>query len=608
MTPRRDRASLAETVERAQHGDREAFRDLVLRFQDMAVGYAFSLLKDFHLAEDAAQEALVAVFFELKSLRSPNAFVPWLRTVVRKHCDRISRRRQPDVPLEEQEERWMTDAPSPLDAIEQGEVSELVGRAIASLPQKQRDVVTLYYIGEKSSSQVAEFLNLPITTVKKRLHDAKPKLRRSTSKLAKRFLSDHKPSESREFSDRVLRFTAPDRAKDAPTVYNLFEAEDHPSRHEWRGGRLSDSHADWDASRVAFIQEGGDEKLVAALNVYDLTMQIGQAEVRVAGINGDVLDAELTDWRENVFDRIVSDALKSLSESGYDLVVTFDDESFWLRHGFTLGWRALQWQVKVTDLPLNGEQTLERVESTHREELAAVYNASSTGLTGTVRRPTYRRNKHPGEFSTYMWRNSGGQIAGYVSGNPGPGEASFWVDEVAGDAETCLAALRSVADAEQCAECYFDRLHYKSAVGTKLRQMSSCRLFTGTRNGRARWYVAKIVNLKTLMTKIAPLLSDRLQTTGFAEWPGALSICLQEHDASQEITLVTEEGGVQVVDGADTSNCISGDQSIVQLVLGCETPDEVIASNGIEVKGERTADLVSVLFPAQYPQMENQAL
>lgn len=608
MTSRLERASLTETVERAQDGEHDAFRDLVLRFQDLVVGYSFSLLGDFHLAEDAAQEAFVAVFFELKSLRSPSAFIPWLRTVVRKHCDRISRRRRNDVSFEGGEKDWIADVPSPLDAIEEEETTELVGQAIASLPQQQRDVVALYYIGERSSPQVAEFLNLPVTTVKKRLHDAKPKLRRSTANLAKRFLKDHKPSQSKEFSDNVLRFTAPDREKDVPTVYSLFEAEDHPSRDEWRAGRLSDSHADWNASRVAFMQEGNAEKLVAALNVFDLTMRVGQAEVRVAGINGDVLDAELTDWRKNVFDRIVPDALKSMSDSGYDLVVTFDDETFWLRHGFTLGWRALQWQVKVTDLPLNGEPNLERVESTHRDELAAVYNASSGGLTGSARKPTYRRNKHPGEFSTYMWRNSDGKIAGYISGNPGPGEASFWVDEVAGDAETCLVALRSIADAEHCTECYFDRLHYKSAVGTMLRQMGSSRLFTGSRDGRARWYVVKIVNLKSLMAKLTPLLWDRLQTTGFADWRGTLSIRLQEDDVSEEITLVVEEGGIRVVDGASASITISGDQSISQLILGSESPDEVISVNGIKITGTNATDLVSVLFPAQYPQMENQAL
>ena len=352
MNPRLEQPSLAETVERAQDGEHEAFRDLVLRFQDMAVGYAYSLLGDFHLAEDAAQEAFVAIRFELKSLRTPTAFVPWLRTVVRKYCDRISRQRRVDVPLEEQDERWAADTPAPIDAIERGEISEHVDRAIASLPRKQRDVVTLYYIGEQSSRQVAEFLNLPITTVKKRLHDAKPKLRRSTANLAKRFLKDHKPSQTREFSDSVLRFTAPDQEKDATTVYSLFEAEDHPSSHEWRAGRLSDSHVDWNASRVAFSREESEEKLVAALNVYDLTMQIGDAEIRVAGINGDVLDGNLSDRRGHVLDGIVPDAFKSMADAGYDLVVTFDDESFWINVINTFVQPRCNQQVSPT---VNGE-------------------------------------------------------------------------------------------------------------------------------------------------------------------------------------------------------------------------------------------------------------
>ena len=608
MKSRLEQPPLVETVERAQDGEHDAFRDLVLRFQDMAVGYAYSLLGDFHLAEDAAQEAFIAVRFDLKSLRTPSAFVPWLRTVVRKHSDRISRQRRVDVTLEEQDERWATDAPTPLDAIERGEISEHVGRAIASLPQKQRDVVTLYYIGDQSSRQVAEFLNLPITTVKKRLHDAKPKLRRSTATLAKRFLKDHKPSQTQEFSDAVLRLTAPDQERDAATVYSLFEAEDHPSSHEWRAGRLSESHVDWNASRVAFMKDEGEEKLVAALNVYDLTMQIGNAEVRVAGINGDVLDGDLSDRRGYILDQIVPDALTSLSEAGYDLVVTFDDESFWMRHGFVLGWRALQWRVGVTDLRVNDVPTLEQIEASHQEELAAIYNTTSTGLTGTVRRPTYLRNKHPGEFSTYLWRGTDGKIAGYVSGSVGPGEGIFWVDEVAGDAEECLGVLRSVADAEDCTELFFDRLHYKSAVGVMLRQLGSCRLFTGARDGRARWYVVRVVNLRSLVTKLVPILRERLLGSGFSGWHGSLSIHLQEQETSQEITLIFKDDGIQVLEGVNASNSIRGDQSITQLLLGCESPDEVTSVNGIEVVGSDASDLLSVLFPIQYPQMENQAL
>ena len=698
--------SLAETVRRAQAGELAAFRELVLGFQDMAVGYAFSLLGDFHLAEDAAQDAFLAAFQELDSLRQPGAFVPWLRTVVGKHCDRIRRRRRPTEALETDAERLVVDSPSPLDVVERDEVAGLVGRAIASLPANQRDVVTLYYIGEQSGRQVAAFLDVPLTTVKKRLHDSKPKLRRSMTKMAKQFLEDHKPSRDSEFSERVLRLVAPDPSKDSAAVYSLFEAEDHPNRHEWRAGRLADSHADWNVSRIAFAREGGAERLVAALNAYDMTMHVGGAEVRVAGINGDVLGADMAGSRGDIFDRVAADAIAAMRGAGYDLAVTFDDEAFWLRRGFALGWRALQWQVLVADLPVAEVPELERFEATHRDDLAAVYNATTRRLTGTVRRPTYRRNKHPGHFSTYSWRGAGGAggagggTAGYVSGSPGPGETCFWVDEVAGEADTCLArishqaacrrqkahgfqevdreaddradcglrwprprgsfgpvytqacacahapstvvpraasgapmlsvastrtgpkssaiitapgekcglaVLRAIAEAEQCTELYFDRLHYKSAVGVRLRQTGSCRLFTGTKSAKARWYVARIVNLKSLATKLAPMLHERLLASGLADWRGSLSICLECEGASEVVTLVARDGGMAVRDGAVGPNAISGDQAVTQLLLGCEEADEVVAVNGVEVCGD-AARILPVLFPAQYPQMENQAL
>lgn len=606
MTSQDNSSSLADTVRRAQGGELTAFRELVVRFQDMVVGYAFSLLGDFHLAEDAAQEAFLAVFQDLASLRQPGAFVPWLRTVVGKHCDRISRRRRSAEPLEAEDERLVFDAPSPLDAIERDEVEGLVGRAVASLPTKQRDVVTLYYIGEQSGREVATFLDLPLTTVKKRLHDSKPRLRRSMATMAKQFLEDHRPSRDSDFSDRVLRLVAPDPSTDAAAVYRLFEAEDHPSRLEWRAGRLADSHVDWRASRIALARDGEAERLVAALNVYDLTMRIGTAEVRVAGINGDVLDADMAGSRGDILGRIASEALGSMGDEGYDLAVTFDDEAFWLRHGFALGWRALQWQVLVADLPVAKAPELERIDAVHDDGLAAVYNETSGGLTGTARRPTYRCNKHPGEFSTYLWRGADGSPAGYVSGSAGPGEC-FWVDEVAGDAATCLAVLRSVAETEQCTEVYFDRLHYKSAVGVLLRQMGSCRLLTGTRSGRARWYVARIVNLKSTMTKLAPTLHERLLASPLADWRGSVSICLEHGDATEAVTLVVQDGGVEVRDGAVGGNAVSGAQAIAQLLLGCEDADEVVAVNGMELRGS-ASDLLPVLFPALHPQMENQAL
>ena len=84
---------LGTLVERAQAGELEAYGEIVRRFQDMAYGYAFSLLGDFHLAQDAAQEAFIQAYRDLKALRKALAFPGWFRRIVFKRCDRIKRRR-----------------------------------------------------------------------------------------------------------------------------------------------------------------------------------------------------------------------------------------------------------------------------------------------------------------------------------------------------------------------------------------------------------------------------------------------------------------------------------------------------------------------------------
>ena len=508
--------------------------------------------------------------------------------------------------MSDHDERLAADDVDPLDAAERGEVARIVGQAIASLPSGQREVVSLYYIGDRSGGQVAAFLDLPLTTVKKRLHDAKPKLKQRISRMTRQYLEDHRPSRDAAFADQVLRLVSPDPAKDAPAIYSLFEAEDHPSRLEWRAGRLSDSHADWQVSRVAFARADEGEQLVAVLNAYDLAMRIGDAEVRTAGINGDVLHADMAGKRTEVLEPLAVSALDAMREAGYDMAVTFDDEAFWEPLGFALGWQALAWRVGVADLPTSAAPALERIAAAHRDELATVYNATHHALTGTVRRPTYRRNKHPGLFTTIYW-STDGRPAGYVSVDPAPAEGCIWVDEVAGDAHTCLAVLRSVAEAEGCSELFFDRLHRKSAVGIRMRQTPSCRIATGTRLGKPRWYLVKIANLKSTMAKLAPVLHERLLASPMAAWRGPLTIRLRDESAEEAVTLVAHDDRMEVLDCTLGPNAISGGQAIAKLLLGSSDAEETVLANGIDVQGDARR-LLAALFPPQHPQMENQAL
>src|SRR6266567_1151104 len=92
---------LAILVTQARAGELEAFDALVRRFQDMAVGYAYSLLGDLGAAQDAAQEAFIQLYADLPRLRAPEAFLTWFRQIIFKQCDRIRRgRRLGTVPLD----------------------------------------------------------------------------------------------------------------------------------------------------------------------------------------------------------------------------------------------------------------------------------------------------------------------------------------------------------------------------------------------------------------------------------------------------------------------------------------------------------------------------
>ena len=203
-------------------GDVAAFEQLVRRFQNMACGYAYAVLGDFHLAEDAAQEAFVDAYRLLPELRAPEAFPGWFRRVVFKHCDRISRGRAPLVELDAVPEVASGEA-NPEQLVEEGETFRQVQEAVSALPDPQRQVTTLFYLRHHSQKEIAAFLELPVTTVKKRLHDAREKLKERMIEMVSETLRENMPDEL--FSQKVI-----DELLNRP---RLLEIERHPVRRVW---------------------------------------------------------------------------------------------------------------------------------------------------------------------------------------------------------------------------------------------------------------------------------------------------------------------------------------------------------------------------------------
>ncbi|MBM4037679.1 MAG: sigma-70 family RNA polymerase sigma factor [Planctomycetes bacterium] len=192
---------LESLIARSLAGDSRAFGQIVRRFQDMAFGYAYSILGDFHLAEDAAQEAFVEAYRKLLTLRQPAAFPGWFRRVVFKFCDRLSRvRRVATCPLGTQAEPRAR-GPTPPEALEASELGQRVLAAVQGLPRAERLATTLYYIDGYTQQQIAQFTEEPLGTVKSRLHNARKLLSRGMMAMVSETLKENAPDNA--FARRV---------------------------------------------------------------------------------------------------------------------------------------------------------------------------------------------------------------------------------------------------------------------------------------------------------------------------------------------------------------------------------------------------------------------
>ena len=185
-------------VEGVQAGDGDAFAVLVRRFQDMAVGYGYSLVGDHQLAEDVAQEAFLTAYLHLSTLRQPAAFPGWLRRIVERHAHRLRRRQLVSLPLEEAANCAAT-TPEPAMLVEKSEEHDQLYAALATLPEPQRAVVALFYISDYSLQEISTFLGIPVGTVKSRLYVARERLKHSTLAMLRATLPAYRPSRDEQF-------------------------------------------------------------------------------------------------------------------------------------------------------------------------------------------------------------------------------------------------------------------------------------------------------------------------------------------------------------------------------------------------------------------------
>jgi RNA polymerase sigma factor (sigma-70 family) len=246
MMKQQDKTSV---IVAAQKGDLEAFDQIVFEYQDMAAAYSYSILSNVQVAEDAAQEAFIEAFQTLSSLQNPLAFAAWFRCIIFKHCHRHLRRKlvpavSLDMALEVPDEQS-----GPGQLIERAEFSAEVHSIIALLTERERAVTLLYYMGQQTYQEIADFLDVPLTTVKKRLYSARQKLRTKMAELA-HDLQEQSPSRDEEFAIRIRTM-----AQRVTTKYQPSVANGAPASSNWSEAL---------ASRIRLQSEGAQTTLEVA--------------------------------------------------------------------------------------------------------------------------------------------------------------------------------------------------------------------------------------------------------------------------------------------------------------------------------------------------------
>jgi RNA polymerase sigma factor (sigma-70 family) len=198
---------VATLVTRARNGDVEAFTELVVRYQAMALGYAYASLGDFQVAEDIVQQAFLVAYRNFGRLEQPDRFGGWLRSIVRFECSHYLRKRRfMQVPIDSASGIASLD-PGPPEMVEQRESLDRVLGAIERLSATEREVTVLYYIHDHSQRDIAAFLNLPVSTVNNRLRTARAHLRQGgVLSMARNAFEEHALPD--DFASRIGRIVS----------------------------------------------------------------------------------------------------------------------------------------------------------------------------------------------------------------------------------------------------------------------------------------------------------------------------------------------------------------------------------------------------------------
>lgn len=185
-------ALINKRIKQVLKGDQSAYEDIVNLYQHKLYQVCYRMLSSKEEAEDITQEAFVRAYINLHSFDQKRKFSTWIYRIATNLCiDRI-RKKKPDYYLDaevagteglDMYSQIAADEKLPEETVEQMELQERIQYEISRLPDKYRAVIVLKYIEELSLQEISEILEMPLGTVKTRIHRGREALRKQLANV-----------------------------------------------------------------------------------------------------------------------------------------------------------------------------------------------------------------------------------------------------------------------------------------------------------------------------------------------------------------------------------------------------------------------------------------
>ncbi|MDE0684476.1 MAG: RNA polymerase sigma factor, partial [Candidatus Poribacteria bacterium] len=202
----------AQLINRFLTGDENAFTILVKKHQKRVHALAWRKVGDFHIAEELTQDTFLKVYQKLGTLKNPNQFAGWLYVITDRVCTAWYRKQKPQMEsLENTSEEEIDGLSYRSYEDEQRENASVeyrrgyIKNLLEKLPESERTVVTLHYLGEMTCKAISEFLGVSPNTVKSRLQRARNRLKEQENMVQETLGSVQLPA---NFTENIMRQAA----------------------------------------------------------------------------------------------------------------------------------------------------------------------------------------------------------------------------------------------------------------------------------------------------------------------------------------------------------------------------------------------------------------